>query len=184
MSRSTLSKVRWSRRATVLLAATAAVLAALLVVAAGVSFDPTTAQAQGTSASWQLQAGTNRSGTFSDAEGLSQGRVEVIETKTLDPSGNEIIRKTPGKRTIPPIVLRRPLSANQSMAEWHQMLVDGSVELARTNGSILRLSGTGQTVVKFNFTNGWPADYRVVMRSGVLVEEVELAVEDLDRVTP
>ncbi len=64
------------------------------------------------------------------------------------------------------------------------MLVDGSVELARTNGSILRLSGTGQTVVKFNFTNGWPADYRVVMRSGVLVEEVELAVEDLDRVTP
>ena len=53
----------------------------------------------------------------------------------------------------------------------------------RENGTITLFDSTHAQVASFEFTNGWPARYRVVQEeSGVVIEEITLAVDDLQRV--
>jgi phage tail-like protein len=186
MSRSAAGKMMRGRMAVVLLAGAAAIVAALLILAAGVSLDTPTAQAQSTKDSWQLNTDNGPSGSFTNAVGLSQGLFEVIEHKIVDENGNEVIVKIPGKRTVSNIVLSKSLTSDQSFADWHQQVVDGQVNQVRTHGSIVHIDATtGEPVATFEFTAGWPGDYRVKTSDGAdgaLVEEVELVVEDLNRV--
>jgi phage tail-like protein len=160
-----------------------AALMAAMVGYAGVSLDTPTAQAQSAKDSWQLSTDNGPGGSFSSAVGLSQGLFEVVEHKIVDENGNEVIVKMPGKRTVSNIVLSKRLTSDQSFADWHQQVVDGQVNQVRTDGSIVHIDATtGEPVATFEFTAGWPGDYRVKTSDGALVEEVELVVEDLNRV--
>jgi hypothetical protein len=71
-----------------------------------------------------------------------------------------------------------------SFYDWHRQVVENGTSGARKNGTITLLDSTQKAVATFEFTNGWPARYRVVQEEGgvVMLEEITLAVDDLQRV--
>ncbi len=79
-------------------------------------------------------------------------------------------------------MLRRGLTEDTSFYEWHRQVVANGTAGTRKNGTITLFDSTLAALASFEFTNGWPARYRVVLEeSGVVVEEITLAVDDLQR---
>jgi phage tail-like protein len=157
-------------------AALLAALAAAFAVSASLPFD--TAQAQG-SASWSVEVQDVGSGIFREVEGLGTA-LAVVQVKV---DGSKLTTKTAGRGSASNIVLRRGLTVDTSFYDWHRQVVANGTSGARKNGTITLFDSTQTAVATFEFTNGWPARYRVVQEeSGVVIEEITLAVDDLQRV--
>jgi len=183
MSRSTqrLNRGMWGTKTTLFfLALATAALAALSAFAVSVSVDTPAAKAQTATPTWMLQTteGNLPDGQFKSVVGLSQGEYEVIEHG--DPQTGDVV-KIPGRKNVSNIVLSRPLSGVPDLAAWHQLVNDQDPTAGHTDGSIERLDGTGKPIAVFNFTDAWPADYRLVQGGGKVSEEIELVVESVKR---
>jgi phage tail-like protein len=158
-------------------AALLAALAAAFAVSASVPFD--TAQAQSEAFSWTVQVQGVGSGSFREVEGLGTS-LAVVQAKV---EGSRLTTKTAGRGSASNIVLRRGLTNDLSFYNWHRQVVAEGTSGTRKNGTISLHDGVGAEVATFEFTNGWPARYRVVQEeSGVVIEEITLAVDDLQRV--
>ena len=95
--------------------------------------------------------------------------------------GKLITRKRPGRTTFNDIVLKRGLSPNADLIEWHQKVVEGSVE--RTNGSIVIYDTAGIEVGRWNFERGWPSAWSAsdldAGADDVMIEELTICHEGL-----
>jgi phage tail-like protein len=155
----------------------AALAAAAFAVTASLPFD--TAQAQSEAFSWSVGVQGVGSGNFLEVEGLGTA-LAVVQAKV---EGSRLTTKTAGRGSASNIVLRRGLTNNLSFYNWHRQVVANGTSGTRKNGTISLHDGVGAEVASFEFTSGWPARYRVVQEeSGVVIEEITLAVDDLQRV--
>jgi phage tail-like protein len=157
-------------------AALLAALAAAFAVSASVPFD--TVQAQAGAFSWSVEVQDVGSGSFREVEGLGTA-LAVVQAKV---EGSRLTTKTAGRGSASNIVLRRGLTEDTSFYDWHRQVVANGTSGTRKNGTINLFDSTHAQVASFEFTNGWPARYRVVQEeSGVVIEEITLAVDDLQR---
>jgi len=81
---------------------------------------------------------------------------EVIEHKVVDPTGKEYIHKIPGRLKWENVTLKRGLTSDLQFWEWRDQVVQGNVESARKNGSIIMFNQQFSEVARWNFENAWP----------------------------
>jgi len=95
-------------------------------------------------------------GFFTEVSGLGSEN-DVVEQKTLDPAGHEVVIKVPGRLKWGDIVLKRGITNDMKIWLWRQEVIDGKLEKARANCSIIMQDRTYADVARWDFQNAWPS---------------------------
>jgi phage tail-like protein len=123
-------------------------------------------------------------GYFTECSGIGSEH-EVIEHKIVDEKGHEHIQKIPGRIKWDNITLKRGITDNMDIWEWRDQVVQGKVDEARHNGSVIMFDQGLNEVARWNFENAWPVKVsgpQVKSDSNEFgIEEVVLAHEGLYR---
>jgi phage tail-like protein len=125
-----------------------------------------------------------------EIEGVTQGAFAAVDgleaatdVVTFTDGSDGLMRKRPGRTHYTNIVLKRGVTNNNELWDWYRATIDGRAE--RKAGSIIVLDEAMQEIFRYNFFEGWPCRWKsLVMEadvSGVLVEEIEIAVERIER---
>ena len=125
-------------------------------------------------------------GHFTSVSGIGS-ESEVIYEKAENPDTSEtIVRPNPGRLSWTPVTLERGVTSNVDIWDWRQQVVDGKVDDARINCSIVAYDQSNQEIARWNLTNAWPSSVigPVMDESGAtyLVEQVILVHEGMTRV--
>jgi phage tail-like protein len=125
------------------------------------------------------------SGYFTMVSGIGS-ESEVIEHKIVDDStGETIIQKLPGRLTWTEVSLKRGVTSSTDIWDWRKMVVDGKVDDARTNCSVIAYNQGNEEIARWNFENAWPS--RVVgpemdaSSQDYMIEEVTIVHEGMWR---
>lgn len=122
--------------------------------------------------------------TFKEASGF-ESTTEIIEYKESTQEGRLMIKKVPGSRSWSDITLRRAISSSLDLWEWRQQVLDGKIEEARRDGSVVLYDSTGEEVVRYNFFRGWVSQWKGpdldADQNEIAVEEITIAHEGLER---
>jgi phage tail-like protein len=120
--------------------------------------------------------------SFTGVSGLA-ATTQVVEKPVSMPNGKTRIEKRPGRTTYDDIVLKRGLSQDKVLTDWHKKVVDGTVE--RKNGSIVMYDSTSQEIGRWNFENGWPSKWSAsdldASNDEWVIEEMTISHEFLER---
>jgi phage tail-like protein len=118
-------------------------------------------------------------GAFQEVGGL-EVITEVIESQDGD---DLTLRKRPGRTHYSNIILKRGYTANEELWAWMRTVINGTVE--RKAGSIILLADDASEILRYNFIEGWPCRWKGFeldgKGTGVSVEELEIAVEKIER---
>ncbi|HSL74036.1 MAG TPA: phage tail protein [Ilumatobacteraceae bacterium] len=122
------------------------------------------------------------SGEFTDVSGLNIDIEEVQSTyRTAD--GKSITRFSAGTVKYSTITLKREFNGNREFWDWHDKMCKG--EKLYTDGSIVLHDLAGTEVDRWNVLKAWPSKWSVsdldAGSDDVLVEEIELQIEGLER---
>jgi len=126
------------------------------------------------------------SGLFTNVGGIGSETEVISEKLTNTETGETIIQQIPGRLTWTPVTLKRGVTSNMEIWEWRQLVVNGDIEGARTNCSIIAYDQTNTEIARWNFSNAWPS--KVVgpeMDAGsttYMVEDVTIVHEGVERV--
>ena len=123
--------------------------------------------------------------TFREAAGFGSEH-SVIEQKEQGPKGNTVVRKMPGTLKWQNITLKRGMTTNTELWKWRQQVIDGKIEDARLDGSVVGYDEDGEEKIRYNFRRGWPSKWE---SSGMnangndpVIEAIEIAHEGLVRI--
>lgn len=127
------------------------------------------------------------SGYFTTVGGIGS-ESEVVEHKIVNPdTGETIIQKIPGRLTWTEVSLKRGVTSSIDVWEWRQEVVDGKVDDARTNCSIVAFNQANEEIARWNFEMAWPSKVTGPdMDSGgtdYMVEEMTIVHEGMTRVS-
>jgi phage tail-like protein len=125
-----------------------------------------------------------------EIEGVTAGSFttfEGIDTETevvIFNNGNDMqVRKRPGRTTYANLVLKRGYINTDELWNWYKAVADGKIE--RKSGSIISLGDDGSEIMRYNFYEGWPCRWKGMKfdanNNGTLFEEIELAIEKVER---
>ncbi|MBV8719894.1 MAG: phage tail protein [Chloroflexi bacterium] len=122
--------------------------------------------------------------TFREASGFGSEH-QIIEQKEQTSKGNTVIRKIPGTLKWQNITLKRGMTSNDEMWKWRQQVIDGKIEDARLDGSIVGYDENGEEKIRYDFRRGWPSKWEsTAMNAGgnePVVETIEITHEGLER---
>ena len=100
--------------------------------------------------------------------------------------GKNVIKKTPGAIKWGDIQLKRGFTDDMALYEWRQKVVDGKLEDARKNGSVVVYDYENEEVLRWNFINGWLSKYQgpSLNASGndIAIESITIVHEGLKRI--
>jgi phage tail-like protein len=118
-------------------------------------------------------------GAFAAMDGL-ESTTEVVRFA----DGDDIVdRKRPGRTHYSNIVLKRGFVNSNELWEWYKTVTEGKVQ--RKSGSIILSADDGSEVMRYNFFEGWPCRWKSFVmdasRTEAMVEELEIAVEKIER---
>jgi phage tail-like protein len=127
------------------------------------------------------------SGYFTSVGGIGS-ESEVVEHKIVDSdTGETIIQKIPGRLTWTEVSLKRGVTSSVDVWEWRQQVVDGKIDDARTNCSIIAYNQANEEIARWNFENAWPSKVTGPdMDSGgtdYMVEDMTIVHEGMERVS-
>jgi phage tail-like protein len=108
--------------------------------------------------SFVLEVDSVEMGSFRKCSGI-ESETETIEYKEATKEGKMIIRKVPGAMKWSDITLERRIDASKSLWEWRKQVIDGDIDAARRNGSIVAKDSKQAEVARWNFTAGWPSKW-------------------------
>ena len=118
-------------------------------------------------------------GAFAACDGL-EARVDVVDFSDGD---NLTARKRPGRTRFANIVLRRGMVNNTELWNWFEAVTAGQIQ--RKAGSVIDCGDDGNELFRYNFFEGWPCRWKSLEldadKPGTLVEEIEIAVEKIER---
>ena len=127
------------------------------------------------------------SGFFTQVGGIGS-ETEVIQQKVVNSeTGETIIRQIPGRLSWTPVSLKRGVTSSMDIWQWRQQVVEGKIDEARTNCSIVAYSQDNTEIARWNFENAWPS--KVIgpeMDSGstnYMLEDVTIVHEGVLRVS-
>lgn len=117
---------------------------------------------------------------FHECSGLDS-TIDVIEHR--EGGENTTPRKLPGLTKFSNLVLKRGITDDLQLYDWHRKAIDGDIQ--RKNGSIVLLDRSGNEVTRWNFVRAWPAKWTGPSLSAegndVAIEQLDLAHEGLVR---
>jgi phage tail-like protein len=118
---------------------------------------------------------------FHEASGFDS-TIDVIEHR--EGGENRTLLKLPGLTKYSNIVLKRGITDDHELYDWHLKALQGQVE--RRNGSIVLFDNGGNTeLARWNFVRAWPVKWSGpsfnAETSDVAIETLELAHEGLTR---
>jgi phage tail-like protein len=126
-------------------------------------------------------------GHFTAVDGLDI-EMEVIEYQDGD---DLILRKRPGRVKYGDITLKKgylaTLDLSLDLYSWRDSVMKPvpANDVPKKKGSLIMLSDTGAEIARYNFFEAWPSKWKGFSLDGkgndVAVEEIELAVERLER---
>jgi phage tail-like protein len=127
------------------------------------------------------------SGLFTNVGGIGS-ETEVITQKVQNAgTGEDMIQQIPGRLTWTPITMKRGVTSSMDIWEWRQQVVEGKIDEARTNCSIIAYNQANEEIARWNLENAWPS--KVVgpdMDSGsttYMMEDVTIVHEGVERVS-
>ena len=127
------------------------------------------------------------SGFFTSVGGIGS-ESEIVEHKIVSPdTGETIIQKIPGRLAWTDVSLKRGVTSNIDVWDWRQAVVEGKVDDARTNCSIIAYNQSNEEIARWNLDQAWPS--RVTgpdMDAGsteYMVEEMTIVHEGMSRVS-
>ena len=94
-------------------------------------------------------------GYFTECSGIGSEN-ELIEHKVVDDKGRESVHKIPGRLKWQDITLKRGITNSMDIWDWREMIVNGQVDDARRNGSVIMYNQALEEVARWNFERGWP----------------------------
>jgi phage tail-like protein len=103
-----------------------------------------------------VDMGGKIAGYFTECSGLGS-ETEIIEQQAVTDNGQEVVLKLPGRLKWENIVLKRGITDSMDIWDWRKEVVDGGVDQARMNGSVVMYDQTGGEVARWNFEQGWPS---------------------------
>jgi phage tail-like protein len=115
-------------------------------------------------------------GAFSEVTGLDM-EITPIDYRT----GPEdiVVRKLPGLKKFPNIVLKRGIIGDPAL--WNWILLGANGQTDRKQGSVILLNENHEEVMRWNFQRAWPSKYTGpqlgATKSEVALESLELAHE-------
>jgi phage tail-like protein len=123
--------------------------------------------------------GRSVKGSFMEVSGLGV-EIPVIEYRT---GSEEItVRKIPGLKKFPNIVLKRGIIGDLTFWNWLLEAMNGRVR--RAGGSIILLDEGGNAVLRWSFKRGWPCKWSgpALNAKGneIAIETLEICHEGLD----
>lgn len=124
------------------------------------------------------------SASFEECTGIGTEH-EIIEHKVMTASGQEVIRKIPGRLKYSDIILKKGIDSNSDIWDWRHVVETGGIVDARHNGSLFLVDKSGATLARWDFLNGWPSKLigeETDDEESAGVEEMTLVVEYLERV--
>jgi len=116
--------------------------------------------------------GTAVKGSFAEASGLE---VDIQPIEYRNGAEDITVRKIPGLKKFPNIVLKRGILGDPALWNWIQEAMDGKVN--RTEGSIVLLDENKQEVMRWNFKRGWPCKWT---GPGLNAKNNEIGMETLE----
>lgn len=116
--------------------------------------------------------GTAVKGSFAEASGLE---VELQPIEYRNGAEDITVRKIPGLKKFPNIVLKRGILGDVALWNWIQEAMDGKVR--RTEGSVVLLDENKQEVMRWNFARGWPCKWT---GPGLNAKNNEIGMETLE----
>ncbi len=127
------------------------------------------------------------SGFFTTVGGIGS-ESEVVEHKIVNPdTGETIIQKIPGRLTWTEVTLKRGVTSSIDVWDWRQQVIEGKVDDARTNCSIIAYNQSNEEIARWNFDNAWPSKVTGPdMDAGgtdYMVEEMTIVHEGMGRVS-
>ncbi len=133
---------------------------------------------------FKLKIGSRDASYFKECTGLGSS-TEVVAHTAIDAQGKAVTQKLPGQLSWNNITLKRGVDNKADLWTWRQLVIDGKLKDARTDGMIEVVDWELATVVTYNFVQGWPCRYTAPgLNAGaneVLVEELEIAHEGFTR---
>jgi phage tail-like protein len=116
---------------------------------------------------------------------LGDSSNDVIEHRETDKTGRQFITKQPGNLKFGDIVLKNGITDAMDLFEWRQKVVEGKIDEARKDGSIVLRDSENNAIASFDFRRGWPSKYKAAdVNTGtasVAIQEITLAVEYITR---
>ncbi len=95
-------------------------------------------------------------GYFKEVSGLGS-ETEVQEHTVVSESGQQIVRKVPGRLKWGDITLKRGITSNLDIWDWRKEVENGTVSKARKNISVVMFDQEGKEVARWNISNAWPS---------------------------
>ncbi len=124
-------------------------------------------------------------GYFTEVGGLGS-ETEVSEHAVISETGQQIIRKVPGRLKWGDISLKRGITDAMDIWEWRKKVEDGDVAGARTNISIVMFDQAGEEVARWNAMNAWPSKIDGPSLSAssndIVIEELTIVHDYIERV--
>jgi len=114
-------------------------------------------------------------GYFTECSGIGSEH-EVIEHKIVDEKGRELIQKIPGRLKWENVTFKRGITENMDIWDWRETVVQGQVDDARRNGSVVMFNQSLEEVARWNFENAWPLK---VSGPSMKADSNEFGVEEL-----
>jgi phage tail-like protein len=126
------------------------------------------------------------SGYFTQVSGIgSESEVIIHKVTTMD--GKDRTEQIPGRLTWTPVTMKRGVTSNTDIWKWRQEVIDGNVNKARINCSIIAYDQANKEIARWNFEGAWPS--KVVgpeLDSGstnYMIEDVTIVHEGVVRVS-
>ena len=114
-------------------------------------------------------------GYFTECSGIGSEH-EIIEHKIVDEKGRELIQKIPGRLKWENVTFKRGITENMDIWDWRETVVQGQVDDARRNGSIVMFNQSLEEVARWNFENAWPLK---VSGPSMKADSNEFGIEEL-----
>jgi len=122
--------------------------------------------------------------TFSECSGLDSSN-EVIEHIENDALGHQQTTKMPGRIKWGDVTLKRGVTDNMDLWTWRKQVIDGQIDMARKDASILMMDAMDQQIARVNLKRCWPSAYKSSdvksADNSVMIETIVLAHEFAER---
>ena len=122
---------------------------------------------------------------FKEAAGFESTTSPIFYKESNE--GKIVYKKTAGLQEWADVTLKRAISSSMAFWEWRKQVINGQMDEARRECSIVLYDPTGTEAVRYNLKDAWISKWKGpdldADNSGVALEEVTIVHTGLDRVS-
>lgn len=122
---------------------------------------------------------------FKEAAGFESTSEAIFYKEATE--GKIVYRKTAGLVEWADVTLKRAISSSMAFWEWRQQVINGQMEEARRDCSIVMYDPTGEEIVRYNLKDAWISKWKGpdldADNSAIGLEEVTIVHTGLERVS-